>query len=132
MIYLSEPLMAEAKLIPNFSEVVQTLFRDYLQTKKSKEALLAEADLLKSEKLKLIQEADREINKINLEVKKVETEEEKSKAAEDRAGHKLANKISACVENTKEVFNIDITPEQAEEFLKSNYRTIIEFLEFNK
>lgn len=133
MIYLSDTLMAEAKNIPNFSELMQKLFRDYLQEKQSKTELLTEKDKLQQEKAKLNAELDAKTHKIELAVKKVETIEGQEEAMQERKAHKLADKISACIENTKEMFGKDITETQAVEFLGSTkYRNILHFLEENK
>jgi hypothetical protein len=126
-IYLSKELFEACKTI-NASEIISNLLKDYFNSKKSKEALQTEAEILQAEKLKLIQQKDKEISKIILEVKKVESEEEISKANDEKSAHKLANKISACIENTKSFFGIDITPEQAENFLKSDEENILAWL----
>jgi uncharacterized protein YoxC len=131
LIYLNDELLAEAKLL-NFSELVQKLFKDYLQTKKSKEELMTETDKLAEEKSKLLAEIEKKEGKIELAVKEVMSVEQQTKEAEERTAHKLADKISNCITNSKEMFGIDVTEKQAVDFLNSEYTNILKFLEANK
>lgn len=128
MIYLSDELFTESKSVTNFSELIQNLFKDYLQTKKTKKQLLNEAEKITEETKKIVDEKNKEIDKIIIEVKKVESEEEISKKAAEERQHKLANKINACVEETKNLFDVVISEKEAEEYLIGNFNTIKEYL----
>lgn len=127
-IYLTEELMKESKNIPNFSELIQRLFKDYLQTKKSKEELIKEKEKIEAEAKRILREQETNLTKITEEVKKVETIEQKTQEAEEMKEHKIANKISDCMSNCKDLFNIEITAEQAEEYVRGHWNSIKEYL----
>lgn len=132
MIYLSDELMAESKNISNFSELIQKLFRDYLQTKKSKTELLTEAEKLAEEKAKVIAEFNKKEDKIELAVQEVESIEEQTKEDGEAAEHRLANKISNCINNTKDILGIDVTEKQAVDYLNSKEANILTWLKLQE
>ena len=127
-IYLSDELYEQCKNI-NASEIISKLLIEYFNSKKSEAELITETMKLKEEKEKIVAEVDEKIEKLEIEVKKVQTIEEKSKEEEEREQHKLADKTSACINNAKEMFNIDLTEQQAVEFLNSEFTNILKFLE---
>jgi len=127
-IYLDQELFEYSKMESNFSNLVSRLYRDYINSKKSLQELKTEEEKLREEKQKLIDETDIELRKIELQVKKTEDEIEDSEKVKEEKAHKLANKISNCIQNTKEIFNIEITEEQAVEFLNGDYRDIAQYL----
>ena len=128
IIYLTDELFNQSKTEINFSNIIQKLYTDYLLTKKSKEELLNEAEKIKEEKNKILKDIEEKESKIILEVKKVESSEEDEERRHEQEQHKLADKISNCVNNCKDIFDVDITPEEAEEYIKGKWNNIKEYL----
>lgn len=132
VIYLTKELYDAAVLESNFSEFVANAFRNYLQTKKSVEELKNEAQKLEEKKEALIRETDQELKKVEKDIAIVEKEEETSEEAKTKKAQKLADRISACISNTEEMFNVKLTEAEAVEFLEGDYRNIKHYLEEKK
>ena len=127
-IYLSDELYNQCRNI-NASEVITKLLTDYFMQQKSKDELIRAKENLEQATANILNEKKEQINKITLDIKKVEQIELGTEQLEIKRKQKLADKISECINNTKELFNIDITVEQAEKFLSSNkYKNIKDFM----
>jgi hypothetical protein len=129
-IYLSDELYEQCKDI-NASDIIGKLLRDYFLNKKGKAALVIEAEKIKEQKAEILKEVDENLMRITEEVKKVETIEEENAERELSRKQKFADKVSECINNTKELFNIELTAEQAEDYLNGSYATIKDYLIFN-
>jgi len=126
-IYLSKELFEQCKTI-NSSDIISKLLRDYFLSKKSKTELLSEVEKIKEEKNDILRDLEEKESKIILEVKKVETSEEDEERRHELEQHKLADKISNCVNNCKDIFDVEISPEEAEEYIKGKWNNIKEYL----
>ncbi|MCK9371344.1 hypothetical protein M0R04_15630 [Candidatus Dojkabacteria bacterium] len=127
-IYLSESLMEAAKLESNFSEIISNLYTDYLNSKRSKEELITEAEKLENKKQEIIKDMDKEIKDIETEIKITEIEEKKTFESEEEKKHKLANRISECQRLTNDIFHVLLTESEVVEYLDGSYETIEEYL----
>lgn len=127
-IYLTDELMKEAKSIANFSELIQTLFKEHLLKQKSIPALISEKEKLEAKAREMLKENTEETNHITQIIKEVEKVEGDKEAVEFRKGCKLADKITECYTNVKDMFDIEITPEEAEEYLSGRFESLKNFL----
>ena len=123
---LSNEINLKLKEVPNASGLIECLLQEYFKTNiKDPEQLLARKIQVEEEKTKMIELKQKEVEKIEKDLSEVS----KSKADEEADiilhAQKMADKISECVNNTKDMFDIDITPEDALE-LELGIKEVVE------
>jgi len=125
-ITISIPQEIEVKLrsVENKSGLITNLLKEYFNKEDDPEILK-----LKREKLK--SDMENKLKQLDYEIETKETKIIKEQETEEQRKEKKNNLINNCIKNSKEVFNVEITKEQAEEYLKGDYNDILEYLKID-
>jgi len=141
MIYLTQELFNHLKSENNASGLIQRLLESYYSTgnhltpdelREKKEKLEREtAELAEKEAeriKKLLEEKQNEVKTIERKIEDVEKVEIQNILSREEEEQKREEKIFNIINNTLEVFNVEITEQDVMEYLKGDYKSIAEFL----
>ena len=120
---ISEEMKERLKLEDNQSKLVNDLLIDYFATSNDIEERLKAIQDRKEAYLKTLEVQEEKLkDKYKVEVEKKRVEEEIQELKENKQEEIINN----CITNCKNVFNVDITREQAEEFLNDERYSALE------
>ncbi len=128
-IYLSRELFEECKNI-NASEIISKLLKEYFLTKKTKEELISEKLKLEEESKKKIEIIEKQKERIEGELSNVVKNEVEEEMKKEQLEHKKANRISDIMRTFWDYEHLDITQEEAEEYMKQFDRGYTNMFEY--
>lgn len=129
MIYLDDDVFDKLKDQPNASGLINCLLADHFKTNTSnKESLIKAKEIIKEEASKFVELKEKEIEKIEKQIEKVSEEGANAEAIAIIQEQKNNDKIANCILSTQEVFGVNLTAEEAEEYIKGRWENIKEYL----
>ena len=122
MIYLPDDIFDMLSKEENQSELISDLLRTHFGTNASSKEEL-------QKKLKgILENTDYRVNIIKKQIETIEDEEKKTELQKNIEKANFLDKIRNIVKNAKEVFDFDITEDQAKEYMKGGYNNLKEYV----
>jgi glutaredoxin 2 len=128
-VYISDENFERLKEI-NASNLINNLLTDYFKTTgSSKEDLIKKKEQMMKEIEDEFKRKEEMINKVETQIEAVETKEIQEKTAVEIADQKQRDKLQNIVTSAKDIYEVEISQETAQEFLNGNWTSLQDFLE---
>jgi glutaredoxin 2 len=128
-VYISDENFERLKEI-NASNLINNLLTDYFKTTgSSKEDLIKKKEQMMKEIEDEFKRKEEMINKVETQIEAVETKEVQEKTALEIADQKQRDKLQNIVTSAKDIYEVEISQETAQEFLNGEWTSLQDFLE---
>jgi hypothetical protein len=131
MIYIDDDVFVKLQDQPNASGLINCLLTDYFKINVRDTASLVSAkELLEQEQSKFVELKQKEVEKIENQINKAKQQDANSEAEKIINQQRMEQRIADCVKNAKEMFNAEITSEEAEQYINGSWNNLKDFLIF--
>lgn len=131
-IYFNDEIIEKLEKVENMSALINKLLHEHFKygENKTKEDLLSIKTKLEEEAKTKIEIIKKETEKIESQINKIELTEEEQKIEQESKANKFADRITYVLNNFKTLFNLDLTAEEAGEYLENFDNGLITLQEF--
>jgi hypothetical protein len=130
-ITIPEEIRAKLKLEENQSALISRLLSDYFKNQVYSDDFDKEIIKFKETKEKIINNLKEEENKLLFQKEQKEKEINEEIQTEHQRIEKDRAFIQNVIKNAKDLFNTDITEQQARDYKNSNFEILLDYLVFN-
>lgn len=127
-IYLNDEVIRLTEGMNNFSGFVNDLIIDYFKQKSFEKDIDQEIDKFRSKAEKIVNGLKEEENKLLYQKEQTKQIEETERLTEQQRQEKEKKFIKNIIVNAKELFNADITEDNAKEYRDNDYANLLDYL----